>query len=174
MMNKVFVFGLIVAFSSALLPARSTTQPLFVIERNQNSNKVYYEARITENGSFETKNPVHVYWILWAKDSSGNTRSELNFIEREKAYGAKIKRKPGDSGFQITVAAFPAHQISVVLAQGKAVAATDIGGHPSRLERVFIHNCTDCLVPKVYFAEIFGTDLETGERRYEKLFPGGK
>ena len=173
-MSKPFLFGLLVSFFSSVLLAQSSTQPLFLIERTQSHNKVYYEARIGKDGSFEKKDPVHAYWILWDKDSSGKTREELNMLERERAYGVKIQRNPAADSFQLAVAAFPKRLIRVSLQQGKVIATINIGGYPCRIEKVFIHNCPDCLIPKVYYAEIFGADLKTGEKRCEKILPHEK
>ena len=50
--------------------APCTTQPLFVIERSKNANKVYYEARLTGDGVLDVHRPVHAYWVNWEKDST--------------------------------------------------------------------------------------------------------
>jgi hypothetical protein len=162
---------LIALLALAALSLSQTTQPLFFIERSTNKNKVYYEARITREGAFDKQNPVHGYWILWAKDSSGQTREELNLVEKNMAYGLKIQRRADKTAFTMTLAAFPQRGITVFIDSGKAVAQAVINGGLSRLEKIYISSRETKMLPKVNYVELFGVDPKTGERRYEKIVP---
>jgi hypothetical protein len=148
-----------------------STQPLFFLQRNANANKVYYEARIDTNGALDKREPVHVYWILWAKDSTGKTHEELNLLEKNMAYGLKLKRDNKTGILSISLVAFPQRVISVVLENGMAKARTVIDGRVSYLERVYINSRETKMFPKVNYIELFGADVKNGEGRYEKIFP---
>ena len=48
-----------------------------------------------------------------------------------------------------------------------------IDGKPSMLEKLYVNSTEGRSLPKVNYIELFGKDLETGEKRYEKLLPKG-
>ncbi len=148
-----------------------SVQLLFVIERSKNANKVYYEARIGKDGALDSKKPVHVYWIEWAKDSSGNTRKELSPIEKKLAYGYKMKKKSNGKSVIMNIAAFPQRTMRIYLKDGKAVCEVDIGGSASFLDKIYIHSVETKMLPKVNYVELFGRSVETGEAHYEKIIP---
>src|SRR5450631_573292 len=71
---------------------RSVT--LFTIEKSSNANRVQYDARLTPEGHFDTRQPIVAYWIMAAEDGR---RQELNVLERAKAYGFTLRRDGEDS-----------------------------------------------------------------------------
>jgi hypothetical protein len=83
-----------------------TTQPLFMIERTKNANKLYYEAVINKNGAISAKEPVKAYWILWARDSTGKTTEPLSFLEKKVAYGFNIEPDPSGTHFNMCLKQF--------------------------------------------------------------------
>jgi hypothetical protein len=142
------------------------TQPLFIIERSKNANVVHYDARLSADGSIDPNEPVIAYWIMLAKDGR---REDLNWIEKKKAYGFQIKPDPSVNGYKMTVAAVPHGQITVRKEGNTVRAELVIDGQPAVMEKIYI-NATDGLFgPKVHYIELYGKDIKTGEKRYQKI-----
>src|SRR5712691_7603522 len=70
-------------FSGPTAPA-ARFLPLFVIERNVNTNVVHYDAKLGPDGKLDPQQPIVAYWIMGAEDGR---RQELNLLERSRAYG---------------------------------------------------------------------------------------
>jgi len=158
---------LVFGFVSASVWAEGTNRSLFVIERSKNANVVQYDARLTADGVLDPKEPVKVYWILRAED--GRAR-ELNYWGT-KGYGIDIKRDSSGKLWVMTVAAYPKREITVRQTGTVVRAEILIDGKPSILEKLYIHSTEGRFLPTVNHIELYGKDLETGEKRYEKLLP---
>ena len=152
----------------AAAPARKSTLPLFVIERNKNANVVHYEANIAPDGSLKRGEPVIAYWRLHAEDGR---RKKLNWLEKKKAYGIRVKPGPELNGYTITLAAAPWLPITVKQAGRTVRAEATIGDRPAILEKMFIQARDRLLGPKVEYIELYGKDPLTGEARYERILP---
>ena len=172
-MNKFFGAVIFFLFLKTVCPAQST-QPLFMMERNTNKNKVYYEVRLTKDSLIDSHKPVHAYWIMWEKDSGGLIREELNLIEKRMAYGFKVIQDPNKKFFKMNLVSFPERTIKVYQKNGKAVAEVSINGQPSSLEKIFINSRETMTLPKVNYMELSGKDMNTGEQRDEKVVPTKK
>jgi hypothetical protein len=144
---------------------------LFTLERNKNVNKVYYEAKITKDGVLDLREPIHVYWIVWAKDSTGKTREELSLVEKNMVYGCKVSKKANSNNFTMTIVSYPDRVITVLILDGKAVAQTMINGSPAYLDKIYINYRETRMFPKVNYIELFGSSVKTGEPQYEKIKP---
>ena len=148
--------------------AQIKTSPLFIIERSTNANVVHYDARITTDGKLDPKDPVIAYWVLSAEDGR---REELSWIEKKKAYGFDIKPDPSVNGYKMSLVAAPQLQITV-RKEGAAVRAEGvIDGRPAVLEKMFIKASDGLTGPKVEYLELYGKDLQTGGKRYQKIVP---
>ena len=126
---------------------------------------------ITTPGSPPTANldpnePVIAYWVLLAEDGR---REELNWIEKKKAYGFHIKPDPSVNGYKMTVVAVPQGQITVKKDGDAIRAELVIDGRPAVLEKIYINATDGLLGPKVHYIELYGKDLKTGEKRYQKI-----
>jgi hypothetical protein len=144
------------------------TSPLFIIERSKNANVVHYDARLTGDGKLDPKEPVIAYWVLLAEDGR---REELSWIEKKKAYGFEIKPDPAAKGYKMTLVADPQRPITVKK-EGDAVRAEGIiDGRPVVLEKMFIKASDGLTGPKVEYIELYGKDLETGKKRYQRIVP---
>jgi hypothetical protein len=154
----------------ALLPAatQAQTQPLFIIERSKNANVVHYDARLDADGKLDPKEPVIAYWIMLAEDGR---REELNWIEKRKAYGFDIKPDRSGNGYRMTVVSAPDRPITVKQ-EGQVVRAElVIDGRPAVLEKMYINSSEGLMGPKVHYIELHGKDIQTGEKRFEKIVP---
>jgi hypothetical protein len=163
------VFCSMLAFGLALpaVWAEATNQSLFVIARSKNANIVQYDARLTADGVLDPKEPVKGYWILLAEDGR---HEELNLLGR-RAYGFDIKRDASGKSWAMTLAAYPKREITVRQVGAMARAEILIDGKPSILEKLYVNSTEGWSLPKVNYIELFGKDLKTGEKRYEKLLP---
>jgi hypothetical protein len=165
-MRTMLILFLMVMSLAAAAPAQ-TTQPLFVIERTKNANKLYYQAVIGADGALDPEQPVKAHWIMWAKDPSGRTTEGMNLIERTKVYGFNIK-PDGAGRFRMTLKPFKDRLIRVYLKDAVARAEMLIDGRPSYFDKMYIFSPGDSKPDSI---KLFGTDVESGEPSYEKVVP---
>ncbi len=148
--------------------ALAETHPLFIIERSKNANVVHYDARLTADGKLYPEEPVIAYYVMLAEDGR---RKELNWIEKKMAYGFDIKPDPSVGGYKMIMVAAPQGPITVKK-EGNAVRAElVIDGQPAVLEKMYINASDEEPWPKVHYIELYGIDLQTGEKRFEKIVP---
>ncbi|MCX5905689.1 MAG: DUF4833 domain-containing protein [Deltaproteobacteria bacterium] len=167
-MKKTMWWFAILALLAAPAAAQIKTQPLFIIERSKNANVVHYDARLTADGKLDPKEPVIAYWVKLAGDGR---REELSWIEKKKAYGFDLKPDPSVKGYKMTLVADPQRPITVKK-EGDAVRAEGvIDGQPAVLEKMYIKASDGLMGPKVEYIELYGKDLETGGKRYQKIVP---
>jgi hypothetical protein len=160
-------FAVLMLLSAPAAP-QVKINPLFIIQRSKNANVVHYDAQLTADGKLDPKEPVIAYWVMLAEDGR---REKLNWIEKKKAYGFDIKPDPSGNGYRMTVAAYPKQQITV-RQQGDAVRAElVIGGRPAVLEKMYINASDGLMGPKVHYVELYGKDLQTGRKRFQKIVP---
>jgi len=161
-------FAILALLAAPASAAQVKTQPLFIIERSKNANVVHYDARLTADGKLDPKEPVIAYWVKLAGDGR---REELSWIEKKKAYGFDLKPDPSVEGYKMTLVADPQRQITVKK-EGDAVRAEGvIDGRPAVLEKMYIKASDGLMGPKVEYIELYGRDLETGGKRYQKIVP---
>jgi predicted small lipoprotein YifL len=154
--------------AAAPTAAHKKTQLLFIIERSKNANVVHYEARLTTDGKLDPKEPVVAYWVLLAENGR---REELSWIEKKKAYGFTIKPDPSVKGYKMNLVAAPERQITVKEEKDAVRAEAVIDGRPAVLEKMYINASDGLTGPKVHYIEVYGKDLQTGEKRREKMVP---
>jgi hypothetical protein len=147
-------------------PPRRETQPLFIIERNKNANVVHYDAQLTADGKLDPKGPVIAYWVMLAKDGR---RQNLNWIEKKKAYGINIKPDPSVNGYQMTIVAATQRSITVKQVGSAVRAEIVIDGRPAILEKMYLNATEKLTGPTVHYLELYGKDVQTGEKRFEKV-----
>ena len=167
-MKKAVWWFAVLPLLAAPAAAQIKTSPLFIIERSKNANVVHYDARLTADGKLNPKEPVIAYWVLLAEDGR---REKLSWIEKKKAYGFTIKPDRSVKGYKMTLVAAPQQQITVKK-EGDAVRAEGvIDGQPAVLEKLYIKASDGLTGPKVEYIELYGKDLETGGKRYQKIVP---
>ena len=148
--------------------AQIKTSPLFIIERDKNTNVVHYDARLTADGKLDPSEPVIAYW---AERAEGSPREELSWIQKKMAYGFTIKPDPSVNGFRMALVVAPEKQIIVKKEKDTVHAEGVINGRPAGLEKLHIHATDGLTGPKVEYLELYGKDLETGKKRYQKIAP---
>jgi len=167
-MKKVMWWFAVLALLAAPAAARIETSPLFIIERSKNANVVHYDARITADGKLDPKEPVIAYWVLLAEDGR---QEKLSWIEKKKAYGFTIKPDRSVKGYRMTLVAAPRRQIIVKKEKDGFRAEAVIDGRTAVLEKMYIDASDGLTGPKVQYIEVYGKDLQTGEKRREKMVP---
>jgi hypothetical protein len=165
--KALWLFALL-ALLAAAATAQIKTSPLFIVERSKNANVVHYDAQFTDDGNLDPKEPVIAYWVLLAEDGR---RKKLSWIERKKAYGFTIESDRSGNSYKMTMVAVPEHQITVKQEKDAVRAETDIDGRRAVLEKMYINTTNGLLGPKVLSIEVYGRDLQTGEKLYKKLLP---
>lgn len=148
--------------------AKKDSGPLFVIGRNKNANVIHYEANFTPEGVLNTKEPVIAYWVLHAEDGR---RKKLNWLEKKKAYGIKIKPDASRDGYTLTLAAAPWMPLAVKKVGDAVRVEVQINDRTAILKKMFIQAREKLLGPKVEYIELFGKDLLTGNACSEKILP---
>jgi hypothetical protein len=167
-MKKAMGWFAVLMLLAAPAAAQIKTAPLFIIERDKNTNVVHYDARLTADGQLDPKEPVIAYWALLAGDGR---REELNWIEKKLAYGFTVKPDPSVNGYRMSLVAAPEKQIIVKKVKDAVHAEGVINGRPAVLEKLHIHATDRLTGPKVHYIEVYGKDLQTGEKLREKMVP---
>ncbi|MDQ7799407.1 MAG: DUF4833 domain-containing protein [Candidatus Edwardsbacteria bacterium] len=169
-MRKLMIATLALSVLGGLALAQST-QPLFHIERTKNANKLYYEARIGPDGKIDAEDPIKVYWIMWAKDSTGKTTEGMNFIERAKVYGYNINADSTGRIFKMTLKPFKERLIKVYLKDNVARAEMTINCRPAYFEKMFIYAKGDSKPDSI---RLSGYDVDGGKEISEMFLPNKK
>jgi hypothetical protein len=139
---------------------------LFLIQRSTNANVVHYEAKIS-GGKLNPQEPVIAYWIMAAEDGR---REKLTFLERNEAYGFSTEKDTGTAdSYSIRIVSDRQRPIHITVKDGSAIAVTNIGGHQAYLQRIYITTKKVLAVNKTVSAEMYGADVATGEKCYEKI-----
>jgi len=167
-MKKVMGWLTVLALLASPAAAQIKTSPLFIIERSKNANVVHYDARLTADGKLDPEEPVIAYWVRLAEDGR---REKLSWIEKKNAYGFTIKPDSSVNGYKMTLVAAPEQQITVKKGQDAVRAEAVIDGRPAVLEKMYINVSDGLTGPKIQYIEVSGKDLQTGEKRRERIMP---
>ncbi|WP_285545487.1 DUF4833 domain-containing protein [Dyadobacter frigoris] len=140
---------------------------LFYIQRDPDSNTVCYTLNVNENGQFNEKEPVNIFWVRYAE---GGNRKELNYLQRKFGYGLKIKAN-GINQFEIRPVAYPKRALILKRnKENKFQVHTSINRRDCILKNVFIRiDGGSAVSPNVKYIELHGTDSVTGETVMEKV-----
>lgn len=150
---------------------KDSRERLFYLQRDPNSNTVIYDMNYLEDGSVDMDDPVHVYWIKYAK---GGVQEDLLAIEKYYAYGARTELADETSRvFKMNLAAYK--KISILLKPGpdKHYAAyVSVNGKTMMLTRVFLKiDGGSKMKPNVKYIEFTGKDTNTGLPLAERVKP---
>jgi hypothetical protein len=83
------------------------------------------------------------------------------------AYGINIKPYPSVNGYQMTIVAARQRSITVKKVGSAVRAEIVIAGRPAILEKMYI----DASGHTVHYLELYGKDVQTGGKRFEKIIP---
>lgn len=151
-------------------PVPTDEHLLFYIQKSFNTNTVVYTLNIDNDGHINGSNPVNVFWRRYQEDGR---KRELTTLEKTFGFGVKakpLKTKPNTYIFSI-VALKDKKFIVTQTEQGKPYVITTINEKNSIIERVYVKAEHTKLIPKVFYLEVFGTDVKTKKPAYQKIIP---
>jgi hypothetical protein len=143
--------------------------PLFVIERSINGNVVHYDAQL-KDGKLDPQQPVVAYWVM----SESGRRQELNLLERLKAYGFSIFPDKQPEVFRMTLVSDKKKEIRVIHAGSEVRAEAQIGHCSAYLRKIFIASKKSLIISLPEYAEMIGSDIQTGAECRERVTPGDR
>jgi hypothetical protein len=144
---------------------------LFYLQRNANTNTIVCELNYDKNGELDKESPVHVFWLRFQHE--GGIRKELNYIQRNFAYGIKSE-DIGNGNYRIWFVSYK--KIKFLLTRSpkdnKYYAIATLNQKPAILRRMFVKvNGGSFWSPNVEYMEIKGTDPVTGKEQVERIKP---
>jgi Domain of unknown function (DUF4833) len=140
---------------------------LFFLQRDPNTNTIVYELNVKSNGELDMENPVHPYWIRYQDKGQ---KEELNYIQRNFAYGLKSKTLSKDQ--------FVLHFVSYktklfYLKKGsdnKFSLFTEINKKQAIIKQIFVRVKGGTFwLPNVEYVELKGTDPTNGAEVIERM-----
>ena len=151
------------------LPTPREKKQLFYLQRDPDENTVIYQLNMKDS-VIDADDPINVYWIRYAE---GGTRKELNFVQRNLAYG--VSHTPLENGdYELRLAAYKRKplRLSYCHRSKKYVVYTSIDGREAILDRIFVRiNGGSRLNPDIAYFELSGLDSATLTPVTERIAP---
>jgi len=140
---------------------------LFFLQRDPNTNTIVYELNFKSNGELDMDNPVHAYWIRYQDKGQ---KEELNYIQRNFAYGLKSKTLSKDQ----YVLHFVSYKTKLFFlkkgADNKFSLFTDINKKQAIVKQIFVRvKGGSFWLPNVEYVELKGTDPSNGAEVMERM-----
>lgn len=149
-------------------PTPTDKNMVFYIQKSFNTNAVVYTANIGKDGKLDANEPIKYFWRRYQENGE---IKELKFLEKQFAFGINVKKiKSKENAYVFTLVSLK--DMKLYLTQnknGEPIVSTIIAGKPALLKRVFVTAEHVSLLPKVFYIEIYGKDLKTGELLYQKI-----
>jgi hypothetical protein len=134
-----------------------TAEKLFFIQRSKNANEVHYDARVTQDGTLDPKDPVDGYWLNKAEDGS---RRSISAIQRI-AYGYDVDPN-GDGTWTMKLKAFPDRKLKLHRVNGRWRAEVPIAGKLAYMTKLYVATDESGLIPRVLFVDVYGEEVASG------------
>ena len=145
---------------------------LFYIQRSKNTNAIVYEVNRLPDSKINPTDPIKVYWINYASDS---TTSELSLIQRKYAYGVSVKQyNKQKNSFILQLVAYKKRNIFLLPSGNEKhfIALMNINGKLAELKRVFVSISGGTFwFPKVDYIELSGIDPFSKQKTVERFVP---
>jgi len=140
---------------------------LFYLQRDPDSNTVCYTLNLDQNGTVNSRNPIKIFWVQYAKNGE---HKELNYLQRKLAYGIKVHPQ-GKDFYKVISLAYPQQPLSLRKDEKNTFHVyISIDGMDCILNRVFIRIVGgSALSPHVKYIEWVGTELESGKIITERI-----
>jgi len=140
---------------------------LFFLQRDPNTNTIVYELNVKSNGELDIESPVHAFWIRYQDKGQ---KEELNYIQRNFAYGMKSKTLSKDQ-YELHFVSYKTKKF--ILKKGtdnKISLFTDINKKQAIIKNIFVRvKGGSFWLPNVEYVELKGTDPTTGAEVVEKM-----
>ena len=143
---------------------------LFYLQRTANTNTIICEINADSRGIPNPEKPVNVYWLLF---TAGGARKELNYIQRNFAYGIDSK-SVGNDVYELHFVSYKKRKFYLkwhVPLKKYQVFAT-INNKEAILQRIFVKVSGGSFwVPNIVYVEFRGIDPLTGKEVLERFKP---
>ena len=156
------------AFDAAGGNEPNKKEALFKIERSRDADEIYYEARVTEDGHLDQKNPIDIYWVRHTKNGAVE---QLTKIQQKLSYGLNFLDITDDQA-HFRFAAFSKVMTLQQTADGRYHVFTRVNGQNAEVERIFIQfDGSSFLLLKISRVELHVFSAETNEHYAELIRP---
>ena len=147
------------------IPTGNVNQ-LFFLQRDPNINTLVYELNF-KNGNLVANEPIHVFWIRYTEKEQ---HEELNYVQRNFAYGIKAKQTTKDS-YELHFVSYRKKLMYLKkLADNKFHVFTDINNKLMILHKIFVRvNGGTFWLPNIEYIELRGIDPLSGLEVVERM-----
>ncbi len=152
------------------VPAGNPNQ-LFYLQRTTNTNTIACELNFDESGKLDEDDPVNVYWLRYQHE--GGAKKELNYIQRNFAYGIK-SQSMGNGTYQLWFVSYKKNKFLLMRSpkDNKYHVFANINQRQALLSRVFLKiDGGSFWSPNVVYMEMKGKDPYTGKDVVERFKP---
>lgn len=143
---------------------------LFYLQRTANTNTIICELNTNAKGQPIPEKPVNVYWIVYTE---GGAKKELNYIQRNFAYG--IDAKAAENGtYKLHFVSYKKRVFDLKWypAANKYQVFANINNREAILQRIFVKvEGGSFWVPNIVYVEFRGIDPVTGKEVFERFKP---
>lgn len=148
---------------------KNISHMMFYVQRTPNTNTIVYELNYKEDGTLQSSDPIHVFWIRYPE---GGKHKELNYIQRKFAYGLKTSLESPES-WKLRFVAYQKHPLFLhKAADGKFYVFTQINDKSAVLQRIYLKiDGGTFWKPNVLYIELKGYDTKTGLAVTERIKP---
>ena len=133
---------------------------------------IVYDLNRLPDGTPDPTNPIHIYWIRYASDS---TTEELSYIQQKYAYGLVSRPYNGQkNAYVIQFVSYDKKNFYLLPTSTpkKYAAFTNINGKLAELKKVFIMlNGGTFWFPTIEYIELIGRDPATQQITTERFVP---
>ena len=168
MFKRLIILLFLLLAPCSLLLLKAITIPkehVFVFQRSTNSNYICYDINLQQDGKLSKKEPLKAYWVL----GEGTRTEALTFLDRKMAFGVKIiSTKENEAVVHLT--AYKNLSIRLCKQNDKWVGIVKLHGHEIVLQKMYA-KMKQSISVKCEYVDITGTDIETGEKRCERITP---
>ena len=146
----------------------ATANRMFYLQRTPNTNTISCDLNIV-NGKVNTDKPLITYWLRYG-DSPKGEKKDLNFIQRNFAYGLNIN-KITDNNYEFWFVSYKKYHMSLIMAQdGKWHTYGKINNTMAYMSSIFIYiKGGSFWNPHVVYVELRGKNVKTGAEEIERL-----
>lgn len=145
---------------------------LFYLQRSKNTNAIIYEVNRKEDGNLDPLNPINIFWIRYATDS---TKEDLSYIQSKYAYGLTIRPYNGQkNAFVIHFVSYDKKNFFLLptATPKKYAVFTNIDGKMAELKKIFIKlNGGTFWFPTIEYVEMTGKDPANQQNVAEHFLP---
>ena len=139
---------------------------LFFLQRDPNINTIVYELNF-KNAALVEDEPIHAYWIRYQEKSQ---REELNYVQRNFAYGLKSKKLSADQ-YELHFVSYKSKLMYLKKGNdNKFGLYTSINKKIAILKQIFVSvKGGSFWLPNIEYVELKGTDPTTGMEVVERM-----